>query len=119
MNWQVTRQPASCDGQWRYQVVHDGQEIGRCWVLVRPGEPVMFSGLYTVPAWRRHGIARALLTQVLADYAATGVTGHADPFGDTKGMSRLALERFYRRHGATVTRLGQVIWPAYPNEETT
>jgi GNAT superfamily N-acetyltransferase len=79
----------------------------------------MFSGLYVTPTWRRHGIARALLTRVLADYTERGVTGHADPFGDTRGMSHLMLERFYRRHGTTVTRLGQVTWPAYPDEETT
>ncbi len=113
MDWQVIRQPAACDGQWRYQVVHDGQEIGRCWVLVRPGESVMFSGLYVAPAWRGQGIARALLTRLLADCAACGVTCHAEPFGHTPGLARRSLLRFYRRHGARVTRTGLCTWPAH------
>ena len=111
MNWTVTRCPHD-SGQWRYQVLapDSGEELGRCWVVARPDEPALFSGLYVEPAWRRQGVARALLQQVLVDCAATGVVGHADPFGDTRGLSHLMLCRFYRRHGATVSRTGRCAW---------
>lgn len=99
--------------QWQYQALTaTGLEVGRCWVLTRPGEPAHFSGLYVELAWRGQGIARALLTQVLADCAATGVTCHASPFDHTQGLSRRALVAFYRSHGATVTRTGRCTWAA-------
>ncbi len=85
--------------------------LGRCWVLVRPDQPAMLSGLYVEPVWRGQGIAGTLLAQVLTDYAAVGVRAHADPFGRSRGLSRHALCAFYRRHGATITRTGLCTWP--------
>jgi GNAT superfamily N-acetyltransferase len=110
MNWQVTR----CleYEQHRYQVLIDGQELGRCWVF--PGAPAQFSGLYVIPAWRGQGIARALVCQALADYASSKVCCHAAPFGRQPGLSRRALKVFYRRLGATVTRTGLCTWEAQP-----
>ena len=112
MNWATTRHPHHRE-QWRYQVLDpsSGREIGRCWVVAHPDEPALLSGLHVEPAWRRQGVARALLTEVLADFAATGVVGHADPFGATRGLSHLMLCRYYRRHGATVSRTGRCTWP--------
>jgi len=101
--------------QWQYQALTaTGLEVGRCWVLTRPGEPAHFSSLYVEPAWRGQGIARALLTQVLADYASSKVCCHAAPFGRQSGLSRRARIAFYRRLGATVTRTGLCTWEAQP-----
>ncbi len=115
MTWQVTRTLDAHYNQWLYQVMADGQELGRCWVV--PTAPAQFSGLYVLPAWRGQGIARALLAQVLTDYAAAGgVCAHAAPFGRTRGLSRRALYACYRRHGATITRTGLCTWPAHTED---
>lgn len=57
----------------RWAGLLDGQVVGAA--EVRPaGEPrSAFTRMYVVPKWRRHGVGRSLLTEVVRDQRANGV----------------------------------------------
>ena len=104
----VERDPAFDPSLW-FVAEHDDEIVGVC--LCRAGTPEAAEvgdvrDLGVVPAWRRRGVAMALLRTALAAFRARGLTGAALEVDD---VTLDGAVRLYRAAGMQVSRRTDVL----------